>query len=58
MDSEDEGSEEFKDAVEWATSPTVVEETSGEESDTESSDRSFGDTWEFLGGPGAGESRL
>jgi hypothetical protein len=57
-DSEDEGSEEFKDAVEWATSPTVVEEASGEESDTESSDGSFGETWEFLGGPGAGESRL
>jgi hypothetical protein len=57
-DSEDKVVEEFKDVVEWATSPMVVKETSGEESDTESSDGSFGETWEFLGGPGAGESHL
>jgi hypothetical protein len=57
-DSEDEGPEEFEDAVEWSEGSTLVEEISGEESDPESVDRAFGETWEFLGGPGAGESRL
>jgi hypothetical protein len=58
MDSEDEGLEEFQDAVEWSEGSTLIEETSGEESDPESVDRAFGEIWEFLGGPGAGESRL
>jgi hypothetical protein len=58
MDSEDEGPEEFEDTVEWSESSMLVEETSGEESDSESVDRAFGETWEFLGGLGAGESCL
>jgi hypothetical protein len=58
LDSENEDAEDFKDALEWSEGPMFVEMSDSEGTNPESVDRAFRETWEFIGGPGAGESHL